>query len=571
MAKAATRKATGPDAVTLTYDLFDLPTAQHKAGLAGLLLHIAHMRDRRPPIPVPEVLAQSATGATIRFTPENIQWLMDILYAAQPALVTSKSKQKGATPVKEDFVEETDEHGKTRRTKVFVYERCQPKCPYLAQHLGSEREAWLALWRDMLWAIPRAKPKTREPFEQRAKALPCKEGKAVWSDLCRVESRRANNRFHTTEVTGSLWLGAQAANAEAVPFRGRAEENLLLHFSPLVATVFMPRFVEATGKAYLGKRSASDKDRHFVVTVPDVTDLEQFVTMHPFLLASLSPATTGYRPAEAVIDIPAEGALWVAYHLAQLAVDKTTALETSIAVAAVEYLHVVKAGKNAKMMASGRVVPRPDLLEEYAAITGAPGGTSPYRNPLFRRALMLAMLDGEPWFRPFGAMFAKWPHRFFVPTDDSPKLSWFWADARAKLKEVTEVMSIAPQQPPDPNDRLAELVHRLVRAYVHAKALERSRVDVEPYKDGNTIQWDKVPDNVKGPYYKARREIAESMFMEFRSRRDQAFVEHFVARLGAVRQYLPEEDYRTVSAALLDPARRDDVKTLTLLSLSANS
>src|SRR3954454_21331835 len=37
-------RQTAPTAVTMKYDLFDLPTAQHKAGLAGLLLQILHMK-----------------------------------------------------------------------------------------------------------------------------------------------------------------------------------------------------------------------------------------------------------------------------------------------------------------------------------------------------------------------------------------------------------------------------------------------------------------------------------------------------------------------------------------------
>ena len=48
MSKAKT-KAPPITEVVVEYDLFDLPTAQHKAGLAGLLLQLRSMADRDLP------------------------------------------------------------------------------------------------------------------------------------------------------------------------------------------------------------------------------------------------------------------------------------------------------------------------------------------------------------------------------------------------------------------------------------------------------------------------------------------------------------------------------------------
>jgi CRISPR-associated protein Cmx8 len=121
------------------------------------------------------------------------------------------------------------------------------------------------------------------------------------------------------------------------------------------------------------------------------------------------------------------------------------------------------------------------------------------------------------------------------------------------------------QSPPDPNDKLAELIYRLVRNYLSVKTKDKSGIDLNDSKDGDKIQWDKVPKEYKDE----RQKIAETLFLEYRSRRDQAFVDHFVARLGFVKQYISEDDYRDVCHALL--TRSEDVKTLTLLAISANS
>jgi CRISPR-associated protein Cmx8 len=559
MAKKPTplANAVKPDKVTVTYDLFDLPSAQHKAGLAGLLLQIDWMLQRKPKLPAPCVLRRDATSATIEYTEETVQSLMDTAYDAEWTRVTVKSKWPNTVPLSENVVEETDEHGKPKRVKVFVYEVCRPKGHFLRRCLGEQKEIWHKLWRDMLWAIPRAQPLTRKPFEQRADGQPCKEGAAAWADLLKVVAARDKGSFYTTAVAGSLCLGAQATNAEGVPFEGRAEQNLLLHFWPLTSLVFSPRVVQSDGSADVVG---------YVLAIPEVIRLDAFLRQYPRMLEGLDSKTLGYRPAEAIIDLPAEGALSFLEHLARLADDRTANSDLKRVIGSVEYLHLAKFGNNVKTMAAGRLAPRRGLLEDYQAVAGRPGERPPYGNPLFRRALMVALLEEKPWFVPFGNMLCEWPHRFFVPTDNPPKSSWFWADARKKFSEEMKDMQTDPKDmPPESNGKLASLVFRLVRSYVSVKAKDKSGVDPDTFKAGETIDWDKVP----AAYKEARRQIAETLFLEYRSRREQAFVDHFVARLGAVKQFIKEDDYLAVSHALMEHC--EDVKTLTLLALSANS
>jgi CRISPR-associated protein Cmx8 len=552
-----------PLPITITYDLFDLPTAQHKAGLAGLLLQIEYMEHRRPKLPAPRIVKQSATSATIEFTEETLLSLMNCLYDAETVEVRVKAKWQNATPLREDYDEEKDDQGKTKRVKVFVYEQCQPKGHFLQKYFTGKKEVWLKLWRDMLWAIPRGNPQSRQPFQQCAAKETCKEGPAAWADLQKVAAARDKNEFFTSSVAGSLWLGAQANNAENVAFDGRAEQNLLLHFWPLTSLVYVPQVVTPDGKSdFVG----------YVLAIPEVVSLKAFLACYPRMLEGLSDAPHGYRPAEAVIDLPAEGALSFLEHLARLAADKATETAKSDmrnAIGSVDYLHLAKFGNNIKTMAAGRVSPRPYLLRHYQAIVGRPGEKPPYGNPLFRRSLMLALLNDVPWFEPFGELFAEWPHEFFVPCEDSPKLSWFWADARNKFKEVTDDMQNNPQSPPDPNDLLAKLINKIVWTYLNAKTDKKPGASLDEFKVNNKIEWEKVTDAAKDTYSKARREIAESLFLEFRSRHDQAFVNHFVGKLGSVKQYINESDYIAVSQALM--TRCSDVKTLTLLALSANS
>jgi CRISPR-associated protein Cmx8 len=387
-----------------------------------------------------------------------------------------------------------------------VYEVCQPKGHFLRRYFDGDKEIWHKLWRDMLWAIPRGNPQSRQPYDQCAAGETCKEGPAAWDDLLKVAAAREKNSFLTASVAGSLWLGAQATNAESIAFEGRAEQNLLLHFWPLASLVYVPQVVTPDGDSkFVG----------YVLAIPEVTSLKTFLTCYPRMLTDLRPTPRGFRPAEAIIDLPAEGALSFMEHLARLAANKAT--ETAIsemqgAIGAIDYLHLVKLGNNVKTMASGRVSPRPHLLEDYQAIVGRPGDKPPYGNPLFRRTLMIHLLENVPWFQPFGELFAEWPHKFFMPCDNSPKLSWFWADARKKFKEISDNMQNDPQSPPDPTDKLAELVYQLVRTYLLVKANDKSGIDLDKFKVGDKIQWENVPKEFKD----ARRQIAETLFMEYR-------------------------------------------------------
>ena len=105
--------------MTVKYDLFDLPTAQHsKAGLAGLLLHRGNMREPEsalPPEIIPEVVEGTPTGATVRFTAKSVQGLFDDLYAASVEEVAVKSKWQNAESKRPpEEVEEADP-GKPRQ------------------------------------------------------------------------------------------------------------------------------------------------------------------------------------------------------------------------------------------------------------------------------------------------------------------------------------------------------------------------------------------------------------------------------------------------------------------------
>src|SRR6266567_1075729 len=96
-------KKSKPEKVEIRYDLFALPTAQHKAGLAGLVLAIRSLKERSekdpkeiPPESVPEILEEpDDISVKIRFTERSVKGLFDDLYDAD--LIESEPREKPRT------------------------------------------------------------------------------------------------------------------------------------------------------------------------------------------------------------------------------------------------------------------------------------------------------------------------------------------------------------------------------------------------------------------------------------------------------------------------------------------
>ena len=166
-------KATQVEEMTLSYNLFDLPSAQHKAGLAGLLLLIDSLQQRGL-APLPDVRNPSATS--VRLTLARIRCRPFLMICMTRAQVERryKSKWSGKAPKREESFESQDEKtGKIKRIKEYIYDVVEPKASFLEHHYPGDENGWLKLWRDMLWTTLRAQPATRKIYEQRAHAQPC--------------------------------------------------------------------------------------------------------------------------------------------------------------------------------------------------------------------------------------------------------------------------------------------------------------------------------------------------------------------------------------------------------------
>lgn len=629
-------KKTQVEEVTLAFDLHELPTAQHRAGLAGLIFQIDAMGPRgyrRDPRLVPVITALTATTAEVKFTPDSMQGVFNELYAAKLVEVVVASKRPGEDKSKpgEYFVDKKDpKTGEVKKEKGFAYDVVQPQAPALLRHLAGGREAWLELWRQMVWAILRGgtNVRARAPFIDLANYRPCGEGAKAWAQVIDFRKGLAKSRFKTEPISGALMLGAHSVNAEGVPFSGRVDHNLLLHFWQLVVLTFVPQAVS--------KKDAKVKRIGYVLAIPDVADLIEFRAELPEIIQGLEATDPRHAPPKARLDLPAQAGLEILRRLrdeaqkaAKVAADapenvelakhagtgegegkrfakrlladqrrdridgrnpnQTLAMgkasrEWGNCVRAVETYHMFKPdkGKIVKLLTFSRVVDRPGLVDDYERID------KNHRSPLFRAGLMRALLQERPWHWGMIDLFAEYPHHFFLEIEgETPKyLPHFGRDARALF--AAHQQEIREMRPDEMNEeekikRLGTIVRNMVTSYVNRKAAKKLGLDWDDFKiediDGKKRKV--APDPEK--FVEQQRRVCDDAFLQIRSRHDEVFVEFFADSFLSVPHYFEAKagDQPFLAQILMTPPtrdpvarparNRDDIKTLAMLALSAYS
>lgn len=549
------------ETLILEYDLFSLPTAQHKAGLAGLLVMITTLVDRKM-TPLPTIEDLTPTNARIAFTQDSLQAVFDDLYAAGWIEVESKQRWKEQEPklVKEISAEVK---GKTKIEKRFVYDAVQPKGEFLQALFPDGDGAWVKLWRDMLWRTLRGIPATRRVYEERAEGRRSSLGELFWILLQDSFRKRNKGKSRTDGFSSSLFVGAEDANAERVPFKGTVENNLLLHFWPIVSMIFVPRILsreKSNDQEWPMKRTESG----FVLAIPEPSHLQFFCDDVREMLRSLEPDVEGLRPKAALIDLYEEGGLEFLYQFSKQKIQELDTINFSLG--SVELYHLQKQGNRIRNLAAERIVPHSAVLRDYA-------GLRKYsRNPLFRSLYVRNLLHGRKWYEKSDDTLQKHPLPFFIYNRiETPRgISFFGNDVRFRfslmeygMKNKTEGGSMSEE---DRDDQLALRVYRLVQNYVNYRTEEKSG---KKFKDFRNRRDDKQRIIYPQEYREARERVCSDAFLAMRGRRDQDFTEYFAGTVCSVPHYMSEADYLAVSGALMNDWER--IKILSMLALSAHS
>jgi CRISPR-associated protein Cmx8 len=547
--------------ITLAYDLFTLPTAQHKAGLAGLVLMIDSLKERRIE-PRPTLAKLSPGGASIILSKNSLQTLFDDLYDAYWEEVSSKQKWKDKQLKRIDEVEVSFE-GEVKKEKRFVYDMVRPKGVFLQNFYPDGNGLWVKLWRDMLWGTLRGIPKTRDIYEKRADGKSYSLPGEVWKNLEKAHDQQKKGGIRTEGFASSLFIGAEDASAEKVPFLGPVADNLLLHFWPIASLIHVPRTWTLKRTREQGFK-VERKEAGFVLSIPEPADLESFCQDARSVLIGLDVESGGIRPRSALIDVHEEGGLECLYHFAHR---KTLEQDDyALSLCALELYHLQKEGNRIRQLAATRIIPQKEVLADYELIR------KKYWNPFFKAVVLRNIIDGSPWHTHFDAPLHQHPMPVFIRCQGRTpiEMTFFGSDVKRKFKDLaTQLESdmkggIMDEQTRE--NQLAMRIYRLIQTYVNVRTEEKSSrryQDISKQKDADgRISYPRE-------YREAREKVCSDAFLAMRGRRDQEFIEYFTGTICSVPQYLKQEEYVNVAGVLMSDWEK--VKTLAMLALSAHS
>jgi CRISPR-associated protein Cmx8 len=549
-------KAPAVETLEIDYQLAELPSSQHRAGLARLVLMVKWLERQGTNKGICELKRLDELGATLRINELGLEALFTETYAAfieeQARPQPFKNKKKEIVPpLREEVRQETDsKSGKTKEKTVYIYPVVIPKGAFLVDldpSADGNKGVWVKLWRDMIWSIFRGVPATRKPFEDRAEGVCPDDAAKTWNDL-------AQPLHYSVDLSSTYSIGAQANNAENVPFKDRARFQFLLHFWPFAAQTYVPALINNEGgRDFVG----------YALAIPDVANLEWFCEELPKALKhNRGVELSGYRPRDCVVDLAVEGALDILSLLrARIAVNEGERA-TSDLVLGVDVIHVEKQGNNIRLLGTSRLDPRASMIDEYARLRHS------LWDPLFRKQRVLNLINERTWYTGFDAVLSRLPYEQSIGNKN------FRRDARESFKNEVETMHeethrqmTAPEELADaeqmdsgssPDLTFEELIYRLVGTYISRKL-----------KNKYQLEWLSVKSDPKkqGEYEVSKGKIARDAFLSVRSRTGADFAEYFASTLCSVPQHMGEKQFETLALALHNET--DKVRTLTMLALSA--
>ncbi len=535
------------DQLELHYELAELPSAQHRAGLAGLRLLVEYLQDepwfeeRQDRDGAAIELEAEDYAATLRCNLEGLIALFDLAYAAQPEERFSDKKREKFDRAEE--VEITEKKGKTKTITRYFYSVETPKGAFLPE-LDPSREngsgVWIKLWREMLWQIVRGVPTTRNPYKNRAAPRDrpyetvrfSSDAEKIWQELTEPDK--------PVKQSGNYYLGAMAKTAENVPTHDRARYQFLLHFWPFVTQVYCPAVFDKDGKREFPG---------YALAVPDVANLSEFCDLFRLVLQDRAVERYGYRPREAVIDLLEEGGLDVLRLLRTHVGPKSGDLQWHDYLLGVELIHAEKVGKSGvKLRSTSYVEPIETQVDRYSQIR------QDYWCPWFRKQRLINLLGSnnpsiKPWSG-FDALLSRIPRTWLQDP-------YFSHDARTLLQEEEIVMTT--QSTSDTRKKIrsyAEIIYQVCRTYV------LSKLDA---KYG--LKWRDCVGNPKleSDFNTKKEKIVNEAFLAVRARTEhQAFIDYFVSTLYP---HIRQSEFAEFATDLFD--KTDEIRALTLLGLSS--
>ncbi len=380
-----------------TWTLGELPSSQHRAGLAGLVMMVRWLKTQPGLKGTCDIVRVDETSLTVSLNQKGLRELFDETYGAEVVERESGSPYPNTKPLRVEKRKVPGAEGakSTKEKTVYIYEVVEPRGAFLADLDGKKRGKkglWVKLWRDFMWSLVRGVPATRAPFNARANGEESSDAADAWEALTQHPDK-------AIELPSTYFLGAQASNAEGVSFRDRARYQFLLHFWPFAVGLAVPMTVDRDGKS---------RFQGVCVSFPDLLSLEGYADDAMEMLRSRSDELLAYLPREAVLDVPAESGLQFMHSLGRRLEEKAGESRVADLLLAVDVIHIEKEGNNTRVRSTVRIEPKPGQQSEYARIK------KQFKDPIYRRQRLINLLAGREWHVGFDRLVATMPASHFL-------------------------------------------------------------------------------------------------------------------------------------------------------------
>ena len=370
---------------TLEYCLKKLPTVQHRTGLGGLVFLVEYLRERDD-LPSEEVPVATIADdkLVLELTPASLTALFDCLYEPLTVTRTMKSKPNG------EFQEVRDDAGNLIH---YTYQAERPAGRWLFDQVRQNAEGaipqgldpWHRLWQDSLWSIFRGIPATRKVYEASSNR------RKIVTEFWKAFEKLDQGKEVSLDIASTIYVGAQAKNAEGLKFSGSPSEVLLLHFAHATAQPYRVVTLDSQGKQ-------NWPGVIWVFLEPD--NLQKFVPAFRRHLAG-KPVDDILFKTRSRVTLPQEAAL-------SLMIDRDLALsqkdmEPTLVLRGALCTQLEKVGNNINLLAAAYVPYDQYLLRNYdkivREITSFP----------LRRLVLKNLLEGNPPYRGLAKLMSYLP------------------------------------------------------------------------------------------------------------------------------------------------------------------
>lgn len=548
------------DLVTLDYQLHQLPSSQHRAGLAGSILKIQWLQQQETfkdsVDTVCKVIHVDSDKATLQFNLAGLTALFRSHYSAsfverEQLKPRTKGSQNFRIIQREIYDVDTD---RSTLTDIYIYQDIVPQ-GHLVQSFdptANNSQIWTKLWQEATWGILRPGDRQRIPFKAMVSGSDPPEIARIWKLL--LDRPDAD-----VPLSSTYMLGVQSTNNEGMPMGDRARFFFLLHFWSYVAQIYQPIHVDAKEKVTL---------HGYAISIPDIRNLALFCQHFPIILQQRSTKVKWRKPEEAIVHHPIEAGLRLIRSIHTYLGRNTSNLDTDDLIFGIDVLHLYRKKHEAQILSIKNYLLAKDTIEEFIKID------SMTFNSTFRIQYWQNLICNRPRITGFDTLLQNLP---FAETIGN---RWFCRDFRTLFHPQLDPMkpeetdAEEAESQPDREElsvlkeiSLEILILRLLKNYTRHKL--NHQFGIEWNKAWSSQKPDIRNQDPGYQAYKHRKELVlKDLHIDFRRHRHpNEFLAYFAAKFTGIYQYLSTQEYLLLAKQIQTQPER--IQILCLLALPA--